>query len=68
MVPNYTGDCLNFGIAIEKIRQAGITVKFKKMFSFATCKQCYKYQYVKVIDIIENYNISIGSGGGGNRR
>ncbi|XP_011633727.1 triokinase/FMN cyclase-like [Pogonomyrmex barbatus] len=27
VVPNYTGDCLNFGIAIEKARQADITVK-----------------------------------------
>lgn len=26
IIPNYTGDCLNFGIAIEKARQAGITV------------------------------------------
>ncbi|XP_015597542.1 triokinase/FMN cyclase [Cephus cinctus] len=26
IVPNYTGDCLNFGIAIEKARQAGLTV------------------------------------------
>ncbi|KAL6261264.1 hypothetical protein P5V15_008786 [Pogonomyrmex californicus] len=27
VVPNYTGDCLNFGIAIEKARQADITVE-----------------------------------------
>ncbi|XP_011705072.1 PREDICTED: bifunctional ATP-dependent dihydroxyacetone kinase/FAD-AMP lyase (cyclizing)-like isoform X2 [Wasmannia auropunctata] len=27
IVPNYTGDCLNFGIAIEKTRQAGVTVE-----------------------------------------
>ncbi|XP_053971250.1 triokinase/FMN cyclase-like isoform X1 [Hylaeus volcanicus] len=26
VVPNYTGDCLNFGIAIEKARQAGLKV------------------------------------------
>ncbi|XP_032676558.1 triokinase/FMN cyclase-like isoform X2 [Odontomachus brunneus] len=27
VVPNYTGDCLNFGIAIEKARQTGIKVE-----------------------------------------
>ncbi|XP_012525510.1 triokinase/FMN cyclase isoform X2 [Monomorium pharaonis] len=27
IVPNYTGDCLNFGIAIEKTRQTGVTVE-----------------------------------------
>ncbi|XP_017796214.1 PREDICTED: triokinase/FMN cyclase-like, partial [Habropoda laboriosa] len=26
IVPNYTGDCLNFGIAIEKAKQAGVKV------------------------------------------
>ncbi|CAK9801852.1 Triokinase/FMN cyclase [Anthophora plagiata] len=26
IVPNYTGDCLNFGIAIEKAKQAGLKV------------------------------------------
>ncbi|CAL7941747.1 unnamed protein product [Xylocopa violacea] len=26
IVPNYTGDCLNFGIAIEKARQAGLNI------------------------------------------
>ncbi|XP_012268299.2 triokinase/FMN cyclase-like [Athalia rosae] len=26
IVPNYTGDCLNFGTAIERARQAGISV------------------------------------------
>ncbi|OAD47032.1 Bifunctional ATP-dependent dihydroxyacetone kinase/FAD-AMP lyase (cyclizing) [Eufriesea mexicana] len=27
VVPNYTGDCLNFGIAIEKARQRGLMVR-----------------------------------------
>ncbi|XP_024878569.1 triokinase/FMN cyclase-like isoform X1 [Temnothorax curvispinosus] len=27
VVPNYTGDCLNFGIAIEKARRAGVMVE-----------------------------------------
>lgn len=27
VVPNYTGDCLNFGIAIEKARQKGLKVR-----------------------------------------
>ncbi|XP_011869124.1 PREDICTED: bifunctional ATP-dependent dihydroxyacetone kinase/FAD-AMP lyase (cyclizing)-like isoform X2 [Vollenhovia emeryi] len=27
VVPNYTGDCLNFGIAIEKARQTGVMVE-----------------------------------------
>ncbi|XP_076626075.1 triokinase/FMN cyclase isoform X1 [Colletes latitarsis] len=26
VIPNYTGDCLNFGIAVEKARQAGLKV------------------------------------------
>ncbi|XP_047362263.1 triokinase/FMN cyclase-like isoform X2 [Vespa velutina] len=26
IVPNYTGDCLNFGIALEKAKQAGINI------------------------------------------
>lgn len=26
VVPNYTGDCLNFGIAIKKTQQAGVKV------------------------------------------
>ena len=27
VIPNYTGDCLNFGIAVEKAKQAGLKVK-----------------------------------------
>lgn len=30
VVPNYTGDCLNFGIAIEKARQKGLKVRKRK--------------------------------------
>ncbi|KAK2576056.1 hypothetical protein KPH14_007397 [Odynerus spinipes] len=26
IIPNYTGDCLNFGIALEKAKQAGINI------------------------------------------
>lgn len=33
VVPNYTGDCLNFGIAIKKAQQAGIKV-IKSQFRF----------------------------------
>ena len=29
IIPNYTGDCLNFGLAIEKAKQIGLKVSFK---------------------------------------
>lgn len=34
VVPNYTGDCLNFGIAIQKASQNGIKVKKQRITNY----------------------------------
>lgn len=55
VVPNYTGDCLNFGIAIEKARQAGVMVKLIKSLVCGPQNLRYKYITLRYSKVFTTY-------------